>query len=354
MVAGVVMAVVWAATVQADSDVLVTAEVDANAISSDLSVGQVITIPLTVSGEGPAAICAVDVELTCKSDDLRLLSVTFAPEFSTVLEEHGVLPGPSFRAVRAQSLHSLDRVLATDGQVVPLATVKVEVLGTEEFASGLEVNVQAATIGRARPVTFVRSSEDAEPERTGSSIPIRDTGPAMERPEPWTVEPAALSLEVRPVGSDRPVDVLAPNTTYELHCVADASYATCYILFAVARSTGTGIAAAAPPPSGNWSDTGLFYFLDLDGNAEMGGTFAAEGYPRGYYIRDMVTDDVLSYEEFPPAASGHLCNFTTPAAGELNLQLFVWSDDVDTRHMIEMEANAHFRVAAPGVTVSDD
>ena len=103
------------------------------------------------------------------------------------------------------------------------------------------------------------------------------------------------------------------------------------------------------PPSGDWSATGEFVFIDLV--ADWGAPFDAFGYPVGYWRYQMVTDEMgpaFGSGSAPTAgSSGHLCNITTEGLGQLDLDLYLaWVDD-PTQTVVETQTQAAFVVVGP-------
>jgi len=173
-----------------------------------------------------------------------------------------------------------------------------------------------------------------------------------EEYDPWTCVEAAVSLEVRPVGSDTALTVLAPDTTYELHYQVGYDRVNAYVLFAVATSPGHGFAGASAPPAGDWSATGDFGFVDIE--AEFDGLPTPHDYPEGYFRYQMAYDDFWPGTEKYAGPQGHLCNFTTQSAGELNLELYMCWLDNEAYEYAEMYAQVVYIVAASDDGEADD
>jgi hypothetical protein len=144
-------------------------------------------------------------------------------------------------------------------------------------------------------------------------------------------------MTVTAVGGGDAVTVLSPNTSYEVHYLADAQGVNEYELFAVTQTEEVSFAAVVPAPSGPWANTGMFtWFEPLK---DFGLLAPAFGFPEGYYRYDMVTDD----SEAP--AEGHMCTFTTGTAGELNLHLYMWWVDAEAMRIVRMETRGTYEVS---------
>ena len=286
----------WAGTVSGAfaGTVTVVADVEADVLDQEFSVGDVITLPLTIEHESTAGVCAIDLELTCASDAVHILSVTINDAFPLALsEEPDEFPALHYHTVRAQRMTALDRTLGAKGAAVNLGTVELEVLTNAPFDSALTVTAKAATIGRNRPRTVIQPP-GVEAVRAGTvGIAIRHPDLSVEQEpdeeDPWTWEEASLALEVQPLGGGEPVTVLAPHTTYELHYQAGCERVDFYILFAVGTSADQGFTDAVPPEAGDWASSGDFQFVNIE--AELDELIPAPGYPEGYYRTYMVVDD---------------------------------------------------------------
>ena len=330
------------------STVIVVADVEADVFDQEFSVGDIITLPLTIEHESTTGICAVDLELTCASDTIRILSVTINDAFPLILsEEPDEFPAPSYRTVRAQRMTALDHTLAAEGAAVLLGTVELEVLTDAPFDSALTVTAKAATIGRNRPRTVVQLSDTAPVRHGPARITIRHTDPTAEQepedePEPWTEEETTLTFEVQAVGGGDPVTVLAPNTTYELHYNSGYDRLNDYMLFAVAPSADQGLTMATPPASGDWSPPVHFGFYDVQTEQDYLPEWGAEG----DLLTDLVYDFWLDTDRYA-GPQGHLCNITTGSAGELKLDLFMSWFDLDAYHCAWMRSAAEFTVQEP-------
>ncbi len=136
----------------------VTVQVDASAAGPQAhhAVGATIVCPLTVAGDG-VGVMAVELDLACTTDDLRLRAVTFAPAFGQTLRDAtDDLPAAHCQTAAGQPVATLDPALAADGPPVPLATVELEVLRPGPWRSALEIKAQAASMGTPQPRTVVQ------------------------------------------------------------------------------------------------------------------------------------------------------------------------------------------------------
>ena len=250
--------------------------------------------------------------------------------------------------MRVQPLRAIDRTLGTDGAPVPFAMVEVEVVNGGAFQSALTVRATGALVGVIPQATTVLGVTPGGRRRATATIAIVNTqpvpglAPSPGQEDPWTRQTADLALEVRPLGGGDPVTTLAADTAYELHYSAGTSDVNGYALFAIAGLDGQSIAQATPPSTGDWSDTDLFVYMDItdDPSQEWG----APGYEDGYYRYDLVSDDLWPCVDSCAAPLGHLCDFTTEGPGWLTLQLIMYQDDLESRLVVEMEADAEFEV----------
>lgn len=333
----------------AGGDVVVTTSLDPNTAQRGLSTGEVAVLELTMAGQDQAGVCAVDLTLTCETDEILIRSVTFNPVFSIVFEGSAeALPAGYYRCVRAQDLRGMNRKLAARGREEPLATVEIEAVGASPVASGIEVDVEVVTIGGARNRTVTRLS----PEDAGRSGPRNvSLGPQPDdpAPEPAPAEPpmltqyAPLTLEVQPLGGGWPVTDLEPRTTYELHYTSGASAVAGYAAFVVSATPSISLMTATTPDLGDWARTGNFFWFDM--NDLRGEPQPAVDYPNGYYRYFMFTDDIYTNQEYQLAdPDGYLCNFTTGEPGDLNLHAYMYRDDLDARQVVEMEAQLSLTV----------
>lgn len=160
--------------------------------------------------------------------------------------------------------------------------------------------------------------------------------------DPWTFDEADLAFELQPVGGGDAVNVLAPNTTYELHYAAGVDEVNFYVLAAVATSSSQGLTAVSAPAAGDWSDTGNFQFCDIA--SEYGELVPAPDYPTGYYRTDWAIDEFWPLADGYAGTQGYLCNVTTASSGELNLVLYMDRIDPDEQEIVSMEAHATFTV----------
>ncbi len=349
----------WAGTVSGAfaSMVTVVVDVEADVLDQEFSVGDVITLPLTIEHESTAGVCAVDLELTCASDAVHILSVTINDAFPLVLaEDPEELPALHYHTVRAQRMTALDRTLGAKGAAVSLGTVELEVLTDAPFDSALTVRAEAATIGRNRPRTVIQPPgvEAARASTVGIAIRHPDLSAEQEPDEedPWTCEEASLALEVQPLGGGEPVTVLAPDTTYELHYQAGYERVDFYILFAIGMSADQGFTDAVPPETGDWASSGDFQFVDIE--AELDELIPAPGYPEGYYRTYMVVDDFWPDTDRYAGPAGHLCDLTTGSAGVLNLEFYMAYTDRDQYHHVAMHTQTEFLVQESTVDDGDD
>jgi hypothetical protein len=96
------------------------------------------------------------------------------------------------------------------------------------------------------------------------------------------------------------------------------------------------------PASGDWSGTSNFAFVDLA--AEWGEPSSAPGYPDGYLRTQIAYDGFWPNSDGYAGPQGHLCNFTTGAAGVLNLDLALDWLDLDSFQEVTMHAQGDFIV----------
>ena len=350
-----------ASSIAAASCVTISADSIGAASDEPLPVGDIVGLPLTIQTNSPAGICAVDLELTRATDAVRIRSVTFNQAFPVVLlEEPDELPASHYRTIRAQSLTTLNRHLAANGAAISLGTVELEVLADVPVGPALTITAKAATIGRSKPVTVVQvagaSSATSNTATLTLGSPMSGAQQESEMPnglnaagptegdspesDPWTTESASLALEVQPVGGGEPLTVLAPDTTYELHYTAGYERVAWYVLFAVATSADQGFIAVTPAASGDWSSAGDFGFVDM--SAQPDGPAVAPNFPAGTYRQQMASADFWPETTEYAGSQGYLCNFTTGAAGELNLELYMaWFDEA-AFYSVDMQAQATY------------
>ena len=333
----------------------VTADVAQQGVEQVFAAGDHVLITLHVTSTNKTSIFGVDLDVTVTTPDVRIVSVTFAPAFAHSLGAvDAALSGPRVHAVRVQPLRDLDRTLGADGAPIPFATLELEVLNGAAFESALEISARVALIGAVPETATVLGVESTARAPRPGRIAIINTAPSVEpegampngsngtEPDPWTTEAASLALEVQPLGGGEPLNVLAPDTTYELHYQTGYERVAWYVLFAVATSADQGFAAVTPAASGDWSAAGDFSFVNMD--AESDGPTAAPNFLDGYYRQQMASADFWPETTEYAGAQGHLCNFTTGAAGELNLELYMsWIDEA-AYHSVDMQTQATFVV----------
>ncbi len=157
-----------------------------------------------------------------------------------------------------------------------------------------------------------------------------------DEPDGWTVTDAAVTFEVRPLGSRNPVTVLSPNTRYEVRYEADYRDVQYYMLAVLSASTDSGFPVAEPASDGDWAGTGNFMWIDLTG--DPGGLLPAIGYPEGYSMLGLVGDTGAAGRE------GQLFRFTTGPAGELTFHLKMGGINEQQRSAVNMVGQACFGV----------
>ncbi|MCK4660138.1 MAG: hypothetical protein KAV82_11505 [Phycisphaerae bacterium] len=346
-----IVGVLPAVAAEVDQHVMVTADVEGFAIEQVFESGDIVPVTLYVTSEGGAAIFGVDLDVAVTTDDVRIHSVTAHPAFSRTLgRPQAELPGPRYHVVCVQPLRSIDRTLGADGEAIPFVTLELEMLEDAHFESALQVHAACALVGVVPKTTTVLGIESAGCTSQCGKIEIINARPALEpdaaEPEsaPWIYESAALAIEVQPVDGDRPVSVLAPNTTYQLHYHADCRYVDGYVLSVIAASADQGLTDVTAPAVGEWALLGNPTFVDIE--AESGELVPAQGYPQGC-LRTHVIPNQARPGASHPGAQGHLCNFTTGSAGVLNLELYMDWFDRDRSRFVEMWAQAQLLVQEP-------
>ena len=83
----------------------------------------------------------------------------------------------------------------------------------------------------------------------------------------------------------------------------------------------------------------------IDTEPTFGELPRAWGYPEGYYRTHLVLANFWSQMGSYAGSAGHLCNFTTQSAGELNLELHMAWVDIEAYEYVEMYTQARFVVA---------
>ncbi len=340
-----------ASTAWGQGVVNITADVPDVGIERVLAAGEIIPITLWIDSDAGVPLFGVDFEVAADTDDLRIAAVAFTPDFPEGLGgDNPDLPADRFRAVRLQQPRGLDRSLGADGAPVPFAVIDVEVLNGGPFNSALTLGATGALVGQLSTGTTVLGNRPKDRGPTAARIPIRNTAaaptpfPAPDR-EPWTTSTAPLTLQVRSLGGRTPLTTLEPYTTYELHYLAGSGDVTGYVLFAIGPAGEDCLASAIPPPSGEWSNSGLFLAADVEWL--MGYAVPADGYPDGFNRYYLVTDELPNESDVPAGSRGHLCDFTTGPPGTLDLHLMVWSSDFEARHLVDMQEEAQYMVDWP-------
>jgi len=342
------LVLVIAINTSAQDLVRIATDLGPNTLDQVFGAGDLAPVTFYVSGDGQAGVFGVDFDIRSVSDDVRIASVTYDPAFPAALRGRDqTFPTLRVHTVRTQRLRRVDRALGARGQPVPFATVELEVLNDANFESALQVEARGTLVGQAPSGTNVLGTVSDEGRAARTAIPVINARPVPvpPAPDPWIVDFAAATMEVRPIGGRLPVSTLAPNTTYELHYDATQGGITGYILFAVGTSEGAPLATAAPPDSGAWSDTGWFTFEPL--GARLNAAAPAYGYPDGLYRYALLGDDLVPGVDTLGRATGHLCNFTTGEAGLLGLALILYAEDFDTYDIVEMATFAQLPVTAP-------
>jgi hypothetical protein len=351
---------------EAGPGLVVSTDAEAGRIERSLAVDDIVPVTFFISSENGDTVLGVDFSLACASEHLRIHAVEFNSMFPFALGDEAALPASRFRTFRVRSPAEADERPAGSDTPVWFARVDLEVLAAGSFESALSFSARGVLARRGgdgpRPdgtprgrtpvcgtVTIVnRPSEAPDPPR-----PDEEAEESTPEAEEWTTDTAEVMLEVRLLGGGDPLTELAPDTTYEVHYQAGHSEVTGYAVFAVSPSPDIGFTAASAPATGDWSDTGFFGFYDLE--QPGGAPVPAPGSSPGYARRQMVTDDIV-----PPAeddfagASGHLCNIATSATpGQVDLEVFVWWDDLGEHKVVEMTTRAQFTVEEPDSSEED-
>jgi len=178
-------------TVRGDVSI-VTSTVSAAQTASP-HVGDVISLPITVSATG--GVCSLDLTISCAGcSDYHIRSVTLNPAFSLVVAEELVSPpeGPAlmYHTCRAQAPETIDLALGADGTPIELGVIELEVLSDAAVLPPLSITANVATIGRNPQPTVVYVTDgtnilnaDAAPSDTAQ---ILLTPPDAELASPIT------------------------------------------------------------------------------------------------------------------------------------------------------------------------
>jgi hypothetical protein len=111
-----------------------------------------------------------------------------------------------------------------------------------------------------------------------------------------------------------------------LHYATDCDHVNHFALFAVADSADRGFSNATAPAAGDWSSADDYAFIDMESD-ESTNPVPVTWPGEGCYRHQLVWADLAPYADTAAGSTGHLCTFTTGAAGTLYLELYMdWID----------------------------
>jgi len=173
----------------------------------------------------------------------------------------------------------------------------------------------------------------------GGSLPEGEPRVLLPPQGPLCTE-ADLTFEVRRPNRRAAVRVLAPYTTYELHCRADTDAVNQYMLAAFTDTGADAFSDAAPASTGAWAATGHFQAVDIpeDYRPQLEGD---DDLPPHFYLAHVLSDEVTEGYAGPQAP---LCTFTTGPAGRVHLDLRMYLCDPDTGQYVCLRAHRSFVV----------
>lgn len=333
------------------SPIAVTADIEGDQIESNFATGDIVPLTLLIEG-GDAGVLGVSLELRCASEAIRLRSVTLNPALSDTLGRAAemVLPGCCYRTVRVQPPMQVDRAFAK-GVAVWLARLEIEVLQSASFETALEVRAHGALSDAIKSATTVFGTLTPSERATVGRITIRNTAPsdamavagldganAAVNNSQWKEDESTLTFEIQPAGGGTPVAQLAPHTSYELHYFAGTKQVNSALVCVAAPSIHGGLANAAAPPSGAWATPESFEYLPRA--SEMA---SMPWGPDGFLLTDVLSSFWQTVEG-SAGPDGHLCDFTTGAAGPLHFDVIMDWIETTTNHTVSMQAAADYSV----------